>query len=97
MTASLAPPDTDAEVRRRLRRIEGQACGLRQMWEQGRPPEDLLDQIASVRAALAAVALSIVDAETTARLRAVESRAADAGDGSAGDVLSLVHRLLRCR
>lgn len=98
MAASLAPAGTDADaaVHRRLRRIEGQSCGLRRMWEQGRPPEELLDQITSVRAALAAVALSIVDAEMTARLR-VELAASDDRHRDAGDVLDLVHRLLRCR
>lgn len=86
----LLPAATD--VRCRLRRVEGQTHGLLRMWDAGRPPADMLDQIAAARAALAGVAVAIVLAETETRLHAAADTATRSPDD---DVLALVIRLLR--
>jgi DNA-binding FrmR family transcriptional regulator len=95
MAATVASHDADTSVRCRLARIEGQAAGLRRMWDQRRPAKELLDQVAAVRAALRGVAVSIVRDAAEARLR-VPTTATDDTDGL-DDVLALVDRLLRCR
>jgi DNA-binding FrmR family transcriptional regulator len=92
MAATATPLPTATSVRLRLARIEGQAAGLGRMWGEGRPAEELLDQIAAVRAALRAVALEIVHDTAEARLTSTT----DPTD-SIDDVLALVDRLLRCR
>lgn len=45
----------------RLPRAAGQVTGVLRMYEEGRHPMDLLDQLAVTRAALDAVALLILD------------------------------------
>jgi len=95
MAATATPLSTATSVRLRLARIEGQAAGLGRMWDAERPAEELLDQIAAVRAALRAVALEIVHDTAEARLSAGPA-ATEPTDGL-GDVLALVDRLLRCR
>jgi DNA-binding FrmR family transcriptional regulator len=95
MAATATPLPTATSVRLRLARIEGQAAGLGRMWGEGRPAEELLDQIAAVRAALRGVALEIVHDTAEARLSAAP--AATEPTDSLGDVLALVDRLMRCR
>lgn len=48
-------------VANRLRRAAGQLRGVLAMYEAGRHPAEILDQIAAVRGALDAVALAILD------------------------------------
>ena len=95
MSSTVAPPPLDpgTAVRCRLARIEGQAAGLRRMWDAQRPAEELVDQIAAVRAALRGVAIAIVHDTAEARLRPGSTTDTDSLD----DVLGLVDRLLRCR
>lgn len=93
MTSTVAPLDTATAVRCRLSRIEGQAAGLRRMWDAQRPAEELLDQIAAVRAALRSVAIAIVHDTAEERLQPGSTPDPDSLD----DVLALVDRLLRCR
>lgn len=93
--ATLTPLSTDPSVRLRLARIEGQAAGLRRMWDAERPAEELLDQIAAVRAALRGVVLAMVHDSAEMRLR--DAPAATEPADSRDDVLALVDRLLRCR
>jgi DNA-binding FrmR family transcriptional regulator len=50
-----------AQLRSRLRRIEGQVRGLENMVEQDRYCIDVLTQIAAVQAALDKVALGLID------------------------------------
>lgn len=95
MAATVTPRDTGTSVRLRLARIEGQTAGLRRMWDEDRPAEELLDQIAAVRAALRGVAVAIVHDTAEVRLR-VTPATTELTDGL-GDVLALVDRLLRCR
>jgi DNA-binding FrmR family transcriptional regulator len=95
MASVVAPLVPGTSVSTRLARIEGQAAGLRRMWDEQRSPEELLDQIAAVRAALRGVAIAIVHDTAATRLGVVPAppEVADRLD----DVLALVDRLLRCR
>ena len=95
MTAEGAPAFRATPVRCRLARIEGQAAGLRRMWDAQRPAEELLDQIAAVRAALRGAAIAIVHDAAEARLSVAPPRTEDAD--RLDDVLELVDHLLRCR
>lgn len=95
MAATATQLSTDTSVHLRLARIEGQAAGLRRMWDAERPAEELLDQIAAVRAALRRVALEIVHDTAESRLSATPATT-DPTD-SLGEVLALVDRVLRCR
>lgn len=95
MTATAPPVFPGTSVGSRLARIEGQAAGLGRMWEEGRPAEELLDQVAAVRAALRGVALEIVHDSAEQRLSAALATT-DPSD-SLEEVLALVDRLLRCR
>ncbi|WP_260031799.1 metal-sensitive transcriptional regulator [Micromonospora chalcea] len=52
-------------VSNRLRRAAGQLGGVLAMYEAGRHPAEILDQIAAVRGALDAVALAILDEHAT--------------------------------
>jgi DNA-binding FrmR family transcriptional regulator len=76
--------DDTGDIAARLRRIEGQARGIRRMVEEGRPCEEVITQIMSCRAALDKVALSVmadyvqeclVEAESSEDARATISRA----------------------
>jgi DNA-binding FrmR family transcriptional regulator len=40
------------EITKRLARIAGHANSLKRLWEEGRPIDDMLTQVAAVRAAL---------------------------------------------
>ena len=95
MAITATPLPTATSVRLRLARIEGQTAGLRRMWEEERPAEELLDQIAAVRGALGGVAIAIVHDTAETRLQATPATT-DPTD-SLGEVLALVDRLLRCR
>lgn len=93
MAITAIPLPAATSVRLRLARIEGQAAGLGRMWDAQRPAEELLDQIAAVRAALRSVAIAIVHDTAEARLQPGSTSESDSLD----DVLALVDRLLRCR
>ncbi|HEX9766568.1 MAG TPA: metal-sensitive transcriptional regulator [Nitriliruptorales bacterium] len=95
MATTVTPLDTGTSVRFRLARIEGQAAGLRRMWDAQRPAEELLDQIAAVRAALSGAAVAIVRDTTETRLSVPPTVTEDTD--RLDDVLALVDRLLRCR
>lgn len=95
MAVNAKPLPTATSVHLRLARIEGQAAGLRRMWDEERPAEELLDQIAAVRAALRGVAIAIVHDTAEARLSVAPAPTEDTD--RLDEVLALVDRLLRCR
>lgn len=64
------------------------------MWDEERPAEELLDQIAATRAALSSLAVAVVRDAAEAGLTAAP--ATDSSD-DLDEVLALVDRLLRCR
>lgn len=55
------PTVGERPVANRLRRAAGQLSGVLAMYEAGRHPAEILDQIAAVRGALDAAALALVD------------------------------------
>jgi len=54
------PDETQANLQKRLRRIEGQVRGVSRMLEQQRPCIEVLQQLASVQAALKGVTKSVL-------------------------------------
>jgi CsoR family transcriptional regulator, copper-sensing transcriptional repressor len=79
------------DIATRLRRIEGQVGGIRRMIDAGRSPEEVLDQLASIRAALEAVACLTLE-----RRLEVELSAAPALDAEAArDVMAVVRRFTK--
>jgi len=57
------PPDEPlpSQVIDRLKRIEGQARGVQRMVEQGRDCEDIMHQIAAMRAASRALSIELLE------------------------------------
>lgn len=51
------------DVLRRLKRIEGQVHGLQKMIEDGRNCEEILTQLAAVKAAVVNVAMTVLGSE----------------------------------
>ena len=49
------------EIARRLARIAGHASSLKRMWEEGRDIDDMLTQVAAVRAALDQVGRAMLE------------------------------------
>ena len=81
-------------ISHRLRRAAGQLTGVQQMYEHGRHPGELLDQLAAVRAALDAVALLMIDQQADACTR----QAATGDDRQAlAELTDTVRRYLRSR
>lgn len=75
----------------RLRRIEGQVAGIRRMAETDRPPEEILDQLASARAALEAVACMTLERTLEAELAVGHPLDAEAARG----VMTVVRRFAK--
>lgn len=89
MTHVLRNP-TDEQLLTRLRKIEGQVRGLQRMVEDDERCTDTLTQIASVDAALKAVAIGLVDCELR---RIVFDRDPSAREAAASDVMVAVEFL----
>lgn len=53
-------PETRDELIRRLRRIEGQTQGIQRMLQEDRDCREVLDQLASVRAATRMVSIELM-------------------------------------
>jgi DNA-binding FrmR family transcriptional regulator len=52
MSQTADEPTAREEITKRLARIAGHAQSLKRMWEEGRQIDDMLTQVAAVRAAL---------------------------------------------
>ena len=52
-------PETQAELIRRMRRIEGQTQGIQRMLAEGRDCREVLNQLASIRAATRSVSVEL--------------------------------------
>lgn len=61
-------PEKRQELILRLRRIEGQTQGIQRMLAENRPCEEVLNQLASVRAATRMVSMELLRGYLTARL-----------------------------
>ncbi len=57
---SIQDPKVKQDLLRRLRRIEGQARGVSRMIEEGRECQDILQQLAAIRAAAHQAGLLLV-------------------------------------
>src|SRR6185312_10012716 len=80
------------QLRRRLRRIEGQVRGVQKMVEEDRYCIDVLTQISAIQAALDKVALGLLDghAHTCVAGGAPEER-----DARTDEMMAAVGRLMR--
>jgi CsoR family transcriptional regulator, copper-sensing transcriptional repressor len=83
---------TKDQLRKRLRRIEGQVRGIQGMVDEDRYCIDVLTQIAAVQAALDKVALGLLDDH--ARHCVVDGPDAEK-DARTGELMSAVGRLMR--
>jgi DNA-binding FrmR family transcriptional regulator len=54
-------PTAREEITKRLARIAGHAQSLKRMWEEGRQIDDMLTQVAAVRAALDQVGRAMLE------------------------------------
>ncbi|GCE15987.1 metal-sensing transcriptional repressor [Tengunoibacter tsumagoiensis] len=62
------------DVTKRLARVAGHAASLKRMWEEDRPADDMLTQIAAVRSALDQIGRAILELHIDqAVTRAVEA------------------------
>jgi DNA-binding FrmR family transcriptional regulator len=81
-------------ISNRLRRAVGQLAGVQKMYEHGRRPGDVLDQLAAAHAALDAVALLII----VQQAQACTDQATTGKQGNAvSDLTDTVRRYLRSR
>ena len=53
------PPETQQDLLRRMRRIEGQTQGIQRMLAEGRDCREVLNQLASIRAATRSVSVEL--------------------------------------
>jgi len=81
-------PETRADLIKRLRRIEGQTQGIQRMLEEDRDCREVLDQLASVRAATHMVSVTLLKSYLTSCL-------SDLGDADSATVDEMVSVLLR--
>jgi DNA-binding FrmR family transcriptional regulator len=61
-TISNLPEETRAELLARLKRIEGQARGIQKMFEDGRECTSIIDQVASIKAAVNSLSGEMLEA-----------------------------------
>lgn len=86
--------DKDASLAR-LRKIEGQVRGLQRMVEDGEACVDVLTQLASVRAALEAVAIGLVDGHLRRCVMAAADLGEDDREARLTEAVRAVERLVR--
>lgn len=55
----------EKQIQQRINRISGQVNGINKMIQEGRPCEDILQQIQAVRAALAKLGIKLLKDETS--------------------------------
>lgn len=85
----------DAEIRSRLRKVNGQLAGITSMYEDGRYCIDILDQLAASRAAIDAVGLILLQDHIDACVRHAINR--DDTDEKVTELVTAVRRFLRSR
>ena len=83
------------ELQSRLAKIEGQVRGVQRMIESDRYCIDVLTQIASIRRALDAVSMSLIDAHVRGCVAGAATSDPDLADARLDEALDAVHRLLR--
>lgn len=83
---------TKDQLRRRLRRIEGQVRGIQNMVEEDRYCIDVLTQISAIQAALDKVALGLLDEHTQ---HCVMGASEQERDEKTEELMAAVGRLMR--
>ena len=83
---------TKDQLRRRLRRIEGQVRGIQNMVEEDRYCIDVLTQISAIQAALDKVALGLLDEHTQ---HCVMGASEQERDEKTEELMAAVVRLMR--
>ena len=84
---------TKDQLRKRLRRVEGQVRGVERMVEEDRPCIDVLTQISAVQAALDKVALGLLDDH--ARHYVVGGAGEGTAEERTEELMAAVGRLMR--
>ena len=84
---------TKVQLRRRLRRIEGQVRGIEKMVDEDRYCIDVITQISAIQAALDKVALGLLDDH--ARHCVVGGHAGGEPDDLTDELMAAVARLMR--
>jgi DNA-binding FrmR family transcriptional regulator len=95
MSTSISALDeaTRAEVLRRLKSIEGQARGIQRMVEDGRGCQEIMDQMAALRAASHAVSVQLLEEFALHCLRGSEDF--PSLEQAVAQVMSVVTKLTR--
>lgn len=70
---AIQDPQLKADLIGRLRRIEGQTRGVARMIEEGRECQDILQQLAAIRAAVQQVSIQVMRSYALECLKTVES------------------------
>lgn len=84
--------ESNEEIMRRLRRIEGQIKGIQRMVEEEKPCRDVLTQVSAVRAATNKVGSAIL--EKYYRRSMVEIAAGDHPDEAMDELLDTIQKFL---
>ncbi|HEC34047.1 MAG TPA: transcriptional regulator [Chloroflexi bacterium] len=83
---AIQSPEVKADLLRRLRRIEGQARGVARMIEEGRDCQEVLQQLAAIRAAAHQASLKL--------MRSFAFECIQASEGSPEEVVEALIRAL---
>ncbi len=87
----MLPPEVHRELIGRLRKIEGQVQGIQRMFAEERDCREILDQLASVRAATRQVSVELMKHYAMECLR--EGEAKNRPDQTIHDVVRLLARM----
>ena len=96
--APTGPPGYSGEkdqVRKRLRRIEGQVRGIQRMVEDDRYCIDILGQVSAATSALQSVALLLVDEHLAHCVSDAVRAGGDAADAKLAEASAAIARLVR--
>jgi DNA-binding FrmR family transcriptional regulator len=85
-------PELYQDLQRRLKRIEGQARGLQRLLEEGAPCDQVVTQIAAMKAALAKVGVRLAACQLSQRMRAEVEQGGD-GKRALDDLLEVFAKL----
>jgi len=97
-TSLAAPPGYSAEkeqVRKRLRRVEGQVRGIQRMVEDDRYCIDILAQVSAATSALQSVALLLVDEHLAHCVSDAVRAGGDEADAKLAEASAAIARLVR--
>lgn len=87
---------TQADVLRRLKKVEGQVAGLQRMVEDGKYCIDVLQQVAAVHGALTQASKLIISSHLQTCVKtALESKDKDRADQVIGELEDVFARYLR--